>query len=506
MESSSFEFSFETKEGTQPYGKPRINFTCHPADFDICFDRIKKAIFDTHDCVIYYTADMTMTIPRETMDVDLDRMNLFVIPVSLQLLTQPNRAMDVDYAFARKKHIPVLPIMVDEDIDELYSQPDKFGDIQYLRLYNTDPSEVSYQSKLKKYLDSVLIGKELYERIRNAFYAHVFLSYRKKDRRLANELMRLIHSDERCRNIAIWYDEFLTPGESFTENINHALKDSELFALLVTPSLLEEPNGKPNFVMDKEYPAARDSGKQILPTIMQETREKGGVDNEALIKKFKGLPECINADDGIFIQMLLDAVLTNAKRENEDNPVHYYYIGLAYLEGVDMEINREYALTLFERAHSFGLLDATKQLSEMYLTGNGVNYDVFKAAEYRQIALNSVRNTCDNTEGPKRLIEELLALAEICLSGKTERFEPSPGKLLSRKYAIELYIEAVELQEQIANSSQVENAYRSLCDSLSRLCNLLSASRSGLPQLPQEKATYFRKWVKYATYLGKTNY
>lgn len=41
----------------------------------------------------------------------------------------------------------------------------------------------------------------------------------------------------------------MTPGESFNENINKVLRDSKLFTLLVTPSLLEEPGGKPNFVM-----------------------------------------------------------------------------------------------------------------------------------------------------------------------------------------------------------------------------------------------------------------
>lgn len=73
--------------------------------------------------------------------------------------------------------------------------------------------------------------------------------------------MRLIHENDFCRNIAIWYDEYLTPGENFNNAIAKALQKSELFTLVVTPNLVNEPN----YVMEHEYPAARDSGKPILP-------------------------------------------------------------------------------------------------------------------------------------------------------------------------------------------------------------------------------------------------
>lgn len=95
--------------------------------------------------------------------------------------------------------------------------------------------------------------------------------------------MQLIHSHPECRDIAIWYDEFLTPGESFKENISKVLSDSKLFALLVTPNLLEEPDGRPNYVMAEEYPAAQQSGIEILPAEMENT------DKEKLSEKYKGI-------------------------------------------------------------------------------------------------------------------------------------------------------------------------------------------------------------------------
>ena len=270
-EDSMTNLQYKTKGNSLPNKKPRVYFTCHPDDFDKSFDKICEDIFKTHDCAIYYTEDMTAAFDEANVDTDLGSMNLFVIPVTFKLLTKPNRAMNFDFAYAKKEHIPVLPIMLEPGIDDFYSHPDKFGELQYLNPCSTDLTEISYEEKLKKYLESVLISDEMAKRVRAAFDAYIFLSYRKKDRRYANELMRLIHAKPEFRDIAIWYDEFLTPGESFNENIGKMLNDSKLFALLVTPNLLEEPNGKPNFVMGEEYPMAKNSGMDILPAEMEDT-------------------------------------------------------------------------------------------------------------------------------------------------------------------------------------------------------------------------------------------
>ncbi|MBR6825568.1 MAG: hypothetical protein IKM59_03370, partial [Oscillospiraceae bacterium] len=216
-------FMVETKNRVNIGKKPRVYFTCHPEDFETCFPKICKDLFRTHDCAVYYTEDMTEKLPEADRETDLGRSNLFVVPVTLKLLTTPNRAMDEDLPYAKEAHIPILPIIMEPGLESIYSRKDKFHERQYLKSYGSDPTEISYEEKLKKYLDSVLIGDELASRIRAAFDAYIFLSYRKKDRKQANDLMRLIHSNPACRDIAIWFDEFLTPGESFRENIEKIL-------------------------------------------------------------------------------------------------------------------------------------------------------------------------------------------------------------------------------------------------------------------------------------------
>ena len=121
------EFRYKTRGNTAPTGKPRVYFTCHPEDFDRYFEQISEQIFETQDCDIYYTADMTAEMEEAYRDTDLERMNLFVIPVTFRLLSQPNRAMTSDFIYAKERHIPILPLMMEPGINAYYDQPDKFA-------------------------------------------------------------------------------------------------------------------------------------------------------------------------------------------------------------------------------------------------------------------------------------------------------------------------------------------------------------------------------------------
>ena len=369
------EMLFKTRGNGSPAGKPRVYFTCHPDDFVLYFDRICEYIFKFQNCAVYYTADMSEIIDDGDKAVDLENCNLFVVPVTFQLLSTANRAMDEDIRFALEKHIPVLPLMMESGLDNIYSQPDKFGELQYLSPFSTDATEVSFEEKMKKYLESVLVSDEMAKRVRGAFDAYIFLSYRKKDRKYANQLMRIIHGKPECRDIAIWYDEFLTPGESFRDNIDKILADSRLFTLLVTPNLLEEAN----FVLEQEYPAAVKSGIEILPAEMEET------DKAILREKYANLPEISNPyDDETFRSRLVDTLSRLAVRSNDTDPEHNFLIGLAYLDGIDVEVDRERAISLIGSAADAGLPEAMEKLYYIYKNGTGVKLDYYRATEWAQ--------------------------------------------------------------------------------------------------------------------------
>ena len=373
-------FSYKTNGGSSPENKPKVYLTCHPADFDRFNDSICKDLFDFSNCAVFYTEDMEADLNNENSLIDLERMNLFVIPVTYRLLTEPNRAIDFDLKFAKEKHIPVLPLMMEPDLYDYYKDPDKFGELQYLKPNDHDLTSVNYRDKLNKYLNSVLISDELIDKIRAEFDAYIFLSYRKKDRKLANDLMRMIHDNPECEDVAIWFDEFLTPGKSFKNKIHESMQDSKLIAMLVTPRILEHySNGSPNFIMSDEYPEAKRLNKPILPIEMEPT------DKEKLNQSFPALPDCADTNDtDSFNKRLLEALSGIYNHANNDDPEHNYLIGLAYLEGIDVEKDIDRAVKLLTKAAESGSADALFKLYDMYKDGKGVAADFQKATYWSE--------------------------------------------------------------------------------------------------------------------------
>ena len=84
-------FKVVTRGDSDPHGKPRVYFTCHPDDFDKYFDKVCKDIFGVKeiDSAIYYTEDMSEPLDEKNVHIDLGRINLFLVPVTLKLLSDP---------------------------------------------------------------------------------------------------------------------------------------------------------------------------------------------------------------------------------------------------------------------------------------------------------------------------------------------------------------------------------------------------------------------------------
>ena len=194
----------KTRGGSSPQGKRRVWFCAHPKDHGAFFEPIVAEILEKQNCAVYYDTEPEAEWDAEAFYADLSQMNLFVMPVTTRLLTTESRALAVEFAYAQAHHIPVLPLMQESGLETLFNQ--KCGDLQFLDKNQRDITAISYDEKLEKFLSSVLIGDELAEQVRAAFDAYIFLSYRKKDRAHAQELMRLIHENDFCRDIAIWYD------------------------------------------------------------------------------------------------------------------------------------------------------------------------------------------------------------------------------------------------------------------------------------------------------------
>ena len=266
---------------------------------------------------------------------------------------------------------------------------------------------------LQTFLDSVLVGDELAEQVRDAFDAYVFLSYRKKDRKHAQRLMRLIHENRQFRDIAIWYDEFLVPGESFNEAIRDAFNKSSLFAMAVTPHLEEEGN----YVMRVEYPMARNRKKEnddfgIVPVEMYEPEDgKKGEDWRIDQSHLKGkkdfeYQEIVDLQDEHKLKEMYETFLSAleriAKKENDGSSRHRFFIGLAYLNGIDVEIDQKRALELLQSAAEDPepCMEATAKLADMYLNGEGVERDPKQAFYWQKKLVSQYKAAYDKNHDP----------------------------------------------------------------------------------------------------------
>lgn len=351
---------YKTRDMSPPNGKPNVLFISNPWDFEKYYSMISDDILERFDCAIWNCQDEIDTVEINQLIHDVNQMQLVVVPVTYRFLTESSVALDVLLPYVFDHFIPVLPILFDADLVNLFNI--KFGNIQYL-MKNVLKND--YNENLVRFLDSILVNSKLYDEVRSAFHAYIFLSYRKKDKKYAIELMKYIHQYSFCRNIAIWYDDFLIPGENFHKGIITAIEKSTLFAIVVTPNLINENN----YVNEIEYPFAQDLGIPILPVEFVFT------DRGALNKAYTNFPTCVNASDEHVLRRTLYHHFKKYELNKDTSPDKMFLTGIAYLSGIDVEINYEWAYSLIESAAKAECLRAMKKLSDMYYWGNGVTRD-----------------------------------------------------------------------------------------------------------------------------------
>lgn len=367
------ELEYEPKE-INPKGRQRIFFYCHKDDFELYFDKLAKEIWSiVNNATVWYCKESLIDKIEDEQNIDnLEQMQLFVIPISTKLLYE-DFVSEKLFKYALKKYIPVLPIMMEPGLEEIFNQ--KFGDFQILDHNNADLTAIPYVEKIKSFLQNVLTSSELVNKIKTEFVGNIFLSYRKKDRIYAQKIMKLIHSHEEFQDIAIWYDEYLIPGENFNTAINDAILKCDLFALAVSPNLLIANN----YVMTIEYPQAMSCHKAILPIEVIPT------DFKMMSQKFDKILKFISIDN-------MDEIISNIKAhlrsggysQKKSDPHHNYFIGMAYLHGIEVEVDRERALELISASAKKGFYDALEQLANMYYYGEGVKIDFQKAIEWQE--------------------------------------------------------------------------------------------------------------------------
>lgn len=352
-------FKSITRNNADPLHKQSVLLIAET--YDQAFFDFAAQILRIADCHILYSEEPLM--PGVPLLEEFSEPPLLVVfYLTQRFLAEERGKIETVVKELREKNVPVVPVFSEEIDIRLYTGA--FGDIQYLSLCETDPTALPPKEKLEKCIIRVLIPDEMEKKIKDAFAAFVFVSYRKKDRAEAQKLMRLIHQNRQCRDIAFWYDEFLISGESFPEAIQKAITDSDLFLLTVTPNTLEGDN----YILTQELPFANREKKRILAA---ECLSTDSLHFYAAFGEKYGLRlHCPEEISDFFLRIIMPD-----DYKTDESPMHLFFIGLAYYNGIYVEKNTEKGIDLIRRAAESGLPEAIERMVHIFMTGSGTPID-----------------------------------------------------------------------------------------------------------------------------------
>lgn len=506
------EFLYKTRGDVLPNNKTRVFFCATKADFDLYFEETAEDILSVIDCAIYYMdydkEDVYVNNGGELLDF-IEQIQVVVAPVTRDLLYTDNFTKNVLIPAIRDKK-QILPMMMEEGMTEDFQN--LFGKVQYMDKYGkherAQGTQIPYIDKLRTTLNRILIPDQLIDDVKAAFKAHIFLSYRKQDRKDAQKLMKMIHSDPRCEQIAIWYDEFLVPGEDYNQAIADAIEACDIFFFNVTESFLQEGN----YVVRVEYPNARESGKKIIPVEMRK------VDLDKLVEMFEQIDESlipIEQHDKV-CPVTYDALSAVLSDEEMEEAKLSFFIGLGYLNGIDVEVDVEKGISILERSANGACTEAMQQLANIYLNGiGGVEVDLEKAAAWQKRAVEIMTSqVLEFTDLTEQVCEAISLLVEIYIDkndregfNQLEKTMGQIGDALRKKVAVDadyglawktfmkLRIESLAWSgdtalgaEKIFDELNEVSAYKDVLDAklhMSMLCDI-AASAQGLIRFANE--------------------
>lgn len=416
MSNVVIEFLHKVRGGFSPNELQKVFISFHSSD-RIQMEQVASDILEVMDCAVYYHETLA-SVKKQDINMDdyelkLMEMKLFVVVITTNYLVSDSLSKNTEIGFALSHNIPILPIAVETDLEELYMNEmnkieDGLGTLQLLNRFVFDRSALPYMQKLTVALNSVLVDREQVHRIKAAFNKRIFLSYRKKDRKYANELIRTIHSIPALERTAIWYDEFLSSGEKWDEQIREAISHSDVFLLLVTP-FITEPD---NYVIREEYPTAQSMNKEIF-SVKKTDSNSIEFRIEELKKTFPGLEILIDGNNVAELENALLKFGTNSKSTLEQD----YLIGLAYFNGIDVERDNDKAVSLIVASAEGGLPDAVSKLADMYWMGDGVavNYENSIQWKKKLIAIYQQRFSFSQKQGDVLMYIKSMDDLAICL-------------------------------------------------------------------------------------------
>ena len=333
------------------------------------------------DCIVLYLEIPDMSIDEDILYNELRETQALVLWVTKELLQSLYAGNQLtEYRMAKKLKIPILPIAEHELLFEEFTRLTE-------AVHGIAMSDKEYRKKLKAQLETLLVSDDMKREIQNkAFTAGVFLSYRKMDIDAARVFMKKLHNIPEFEAVSIWYDNFLTAGRIFHDEIERSISESDAFVLLVTPNLpLKNNRGEDNYVVSKEYPFARAQNK---PIISVETTLLSDDERNAFADRFPK-EQTINVDNPKILLAAFRKALGARRIASIKGGEQAYLLGIAYLKGLGLEKDSDRAIRLLslsaKRDNEWGY-KSSKQLADIYEDGIASNLSFDNALHWRKRA------------------------------------------------------------------------------------------------------------------------
>lgn len=389
-----------TRDGSGFQGKKNIYFCSHPDDRDYYLKEFSEDIFYFTNCVIWHDDGEVLT--DEERAFHYSRMDMAIVPITERFVTEDNFAKCNEIGFFKSNHIPILPVITD---DRLFKAANGlFDNLQVIEHKVTDKTKLGYYNKLERYLKDILLKEGYKATYGSIFKDSVFISYRKKNRATALRLMEKLHSDPSLYSLGLWYDEFLTPGEDFNDEIESAIENSCCVIMLITPDTLETGN----YIITDEYPCAKQHSKPVLGVLSD------GVTLSEAKAIFKDIDFFVDLESETFAENCRKAL--KFRTLDLDDPKQCYMLGLSYLSGVNVEKNTTLALRLLTDAAENGFADAAFLLADIYRDGIGTGKDSEKEQHWAEVyAANRLKKYSDthDTEALSNAADAMLFFCNV---------------------------------------------------------------------------------------------
>ena len=452
-----------TKADSSTYGKPRVFISFHADDKDDLVKELCNDILDAHNCALFMYDDGILPEDERQLEVELGPMQLFVLVCTKNYLsasfTEKKKAVD----FALDKKIPVLPVILSPRVSSDFNQMCEEMGLESIHCLNKNSfagDDEAYRAKLKEHLVYFLVDDDSISDIRNSFRACIFLSYRKVDREYALTLIRRIHNLPDYYDVSVWYDDYLIPGRSYEKEIFEAMEQSDLFVLAVTNNITAiNARGEENYVVRKEYPEAVRRGKKIIGA------ELSDPDKSAMMIKFSPVPECFNAYDDLLLGRALSPL---DDKPAKSGPLHDYYIGLAYLTGIGVEVDADKAYKLILSAAQSGIEDAMDRLVRMFRMGMAVRKDHSEAIKWQRELVRLARERTDAEDTAENVHSLIYRLSQL------GNYQIEVNDITSAKMTFD---EVCDLAERYSGRYRLSDLYRDMTVALNKTGDVYLAEK-----------------------------